>query len=230
MTPLSGEDTLGAFLEFMNRNDLDDARLYEGLCAINTHRLGVLLERLKGVEAMKSPKRGPAGGSWAANRNRVKGRLYEAIIGLIVKGTGCFETWHNVRTTTNEIDLLLKLGQRSSWIPQLRSWGSHCVAECKNHKTHVKVDWVDKLAALLPTHGAHVGLLFSRKGVRHKESAGGVRHKLQLLAVAGSGTFILCFDWDDLERCAAGENFLRLLTDRFVEVRAGIRKLNLLAG
>jgi len=50
--------------------------------------------------------------------------------------------------------------------------------------------------------------------------------------MAGRATpnVIITIDWNDLQQCANGLNFVKLLTQRYVETLAGVKRLELLNG
>lgn len=221
-------NSLDAYLEFMTSQQDDDIRIYEHLARLDIPRISTLLARLQRVEAV-APPRGRGAASFRSRQSDLKGRLYEKVIAALVHGVKCFETYSRVASSTNEIDLLIALGPSASFVPALRHWSTHCICECKFHTTYVQNDWVSKLNTVLQTHGTPVGLLFSRKGIAAAGNGAKIRNLLQLLANSGQPAFILCLDWDDLMACVNGENFLKLVSQRFVEVRTGSRKLGLLA-
>ena len=226
---MSQVDTLERWLTFMEQNNIDDDRIYANLAKIDSVRLKKWLSRLDRVEQLKcgpSKKRK----EFEGQRSRVKGALYEKIVDTVVRGVSCFQSWTNVQSSTNELDILVVLGPRAVFIPALRKWGSHCICECKYHTSYVKTDWVTKLNTVLQTHNANVGVLFSRKGLSRGGPSARVRHQLQLLAVSAQARFIVCFSREDLVECTNGTNFLRLLVSRFVEMQIGAEKLALLAG
>ena len=221
-------DSLDSYLEYMTANDIDDVRIYEHLARVNVRRIEMLLARLRKVEAAPSP-RGRGAASFRSRRSDLKGRVYEQVVQVLVDGVKCFDSYSRISSSTNELDLLVVLGPSATFVPALRSWNTHCICECKFHTTYVQNDWVSKLNTVLSTHGAPVGLLFSRKGIATAGNGARIRSLLQLLANGQQPSFILCLDWIDLESCVAGKNFLQLISERFVEVRTGSRKLSLVA-
>lgn len=223
-----GPNSLESFLEFMVENKIDDDQIYSHLARVDVGRIETLLNRLEKVEDLNSP-RGRGAPGWKGRRNALKGKIYEQIVAEIVAGVSCFESWTNVNTTTNEIDILIVLGPTGRFVPALRQWGTHCLAECKNHSTYVKTDWVSKLNTVMQTHGADVGLLISRKGIATTGTGTTVRTTLQILAAQTPSRIILALDHDDLRSCVTGTNFLRLISTRYTEARAGLRKLSLLS-
>lgn len=221
-------DSLDTYLDFLTTHNIDDDALYDHMCQVNTHRLGVLLSRLKRVEAMTAP-RGKAGARFNSKRNNLKGRLYESVVKVLVDGVSCFQSYTRVITSTNEIDILVQLGPSALFVPSLRLWGTHYICECKFHSTYVKNDWISKLNTVLETHSSSVGVLFSRKGVADRGNGAKVRTALQFLANKATPVFIITFDWSDLEACVAGENFLKIISERFISIRTGSKRLDLLA-
>lgn len=222
-------DSLTQVLEFLFEHDANDDLLYSHLERIDGPRLRKIIDRLGRVDAATVRGAAKAKKAFEGQRSALKGRLYEQLVVAIVDGVQCFISWSNVQTTTNELDVLVMLGPRSRWIPAMRDWGSHCICECKYHATHVSTNWVSKLNTVLQTHGASVGILFSKKGVATKGRGTQVRHTLQLLAAGPTPRFIICLDWADLVACANGERFLPTVAARYIEARAGLERLNLAA-
>ena len=225
MTPI---DSLDAYLDFMVKHNIDDAKIYSHFAQIDVQRLGMLLRRLERVEDARPP-RGRRATSFRAKQSNLKGRIYEQLVETLVSGVRCFETWTRVGSSTNELDILVVLGPSAKHVPAMRSWDTHCICECKYHSTYVQNDWVSKFNTVLQTHGAHVGLLFSRKGIASAGNGVKIRTLLQMLANSASPTFIMSIDWNDLLECAGGKNFLQLISERFVEIRVGSRKFGLVA-
>jgi len=130
-----------------------------------------------------------------------------------------------VHTSTNEIDILVSLEPSSQFVPALRLWGPHFICECKFHQSHVSTTWVDKLLGVMKKHGSNTGLLISRKGIAKTGPGVGIRHTLQLYAAMTPYTYILPFDFNDINSCINGENLLRLINLRHIEIRTSSAKL-----
>lgn len=223
-------DSIDTLLNFLSANCIDDPRIYEHLCPTPPKNLESLIRALeRTIDATyKAPSAGaaahkkrPTKASFQSHQSAMKGKLFERIATELLKSIKCFEAYTNVHTSTNEIDILVTLGNSANWISTLRHWGTHFVCECKFHDKHISTNWVGKLNTVLTTHGAHVGILISKKGIAPIGRGTQIRHQLQLLAVAPPPHFIIPLDFADLRRCAAGENLLSLLSKRFVEVRTG---------
>lgn len=229
-------DSLEAVLDYLAQNNTDDDKIYQSLAQLDAVRLRRTMRGLARVEAAawrarKTPR--PKGkrdkAAFEGQRSALKGRLYEQLVKLVVDGVQCFASVANVHSSTNELDILVVLGPRALWVPAMREWGSHCVCECKYHNSHISTDWVTKLNTVLQTHHARVGLLFSRKGVAATGRGTHIRHALQLLAAGRDPRFIIPLTWDDLMRCTDGENFLKLVVHRYIEITAGLERLGLAA-
>jgi hypothetical protein len=219
-------DSLEHVFAYLAEKENDDF-VYEILTRPLPSSLSTIIKRLEYVDSAKKQdrRRGKTTKQFESQRSRLKGGLYERLVEKVVGSVKCFSTWRSVHTSTNELDILVMLGPTANWVPALREWGTHCVCECKYHSTHVSTDWVTKLNTVLQTHSASVGLLFSRKGIATTGRGLQIRHLQQLLAVSGSPRFIICLSWDDLISCCNGENFLKLASVRFVEMRAGVQRL-----
>jgi hypothetical protein len=221
-------DSLEYLQELFKKNyaaedDLDP--IYSMLSTLDLPRLRVLIDRLNKVDTAETIKTGKAKKTFEGKRSRLKGKLYEQLVSTIVAGVSCFERFENIQTTTNELDVLLILSPAAMLVPALRSWGSHCVCECKYHSGHVSTNWVSKLNTVLQTHGAAVGILFSKKGIANSGRGTAIRQTLQILAVSATPRFIVSLDWDELVACTKRQNFLSFLFRRFVAVHLGIQRL-----
>ena len=154
-------------------------------------------------------------------KNRLKGRAFEAMIGLIIKSVPSFNVWKNVTTTTNEIDLLVKVGLAIQVSPIVRQWGSHFLCECKLVKQGVNATWIGKLNSVLELHGSEVGVLVSSQGAPR----GKVKTQIHMHAFKTPPRVIVCISLDELKECENGKNFLRLISTRYIEAKSGATAL-----
>jgi hypothetical protein len=210
------------FIKEMDSIGLDPGSvLYDGLFKINKARLAFYNNMLDvvGNAAHNPVKSKKSKKDFKAQQTRLKGKLLEIIAKMLLDSCNCFETVSNVQTSTNEIDILVKLNPFSLIVPALRTWGGHCIAECKFHDSYMSTSWVDKLNTVMQTHGATVGILFSKKGIATTGRGVNVRHKIHLLSVMKS--YIIPFDRRDVVDIANGENFLNILSNNFIEAQMG---------
>ncbi|VEB41384.1 Uncharacterised protein [Chromobacterium violaceum] len=195
--------------------------LYDGLFKINKERLKLYNKMLDVVENAKYKKEisRKSKKDFEAQKSRLKGKLLEIITKMLLDSCKCFGTKKNVHTSTNEIDILVSLNPLSLVVPALRRWGTHCIAECKFHDSYVTIGWVSKLHTVMTTHGASVGMLFSKKGIATTGRGVNIRHALQMLSL--SNAYIIPFDRRDIVNVINGKNFLCALHDNYVETQIG---------
>jgi hypothetical protein len=226
---MSNYDSLETHIKFLADNNITSPELYEWLAPIDKTRLNNLIVRLERVEALvfSSNPRGKKKKQFEGQKSRAKGRLYESIIYTLFKDIKAFETWRNVSTETNEIDILIIFGPMAAFTTPIRHWGTHCICECKNYAGGVKGDWLNKLRSVLQTHNATVGILFSKNGLASRSS---LRTTIQIFAGQQPSRVLLCLDWNDLKACVNGQNFLSILNHRYVELVANLNNLLLVTG
>ena len=224
---MSEIDSLRSLYEYAKENDVaDDEELYEFLGPVNRVRLKLLLDRLHTIDNAE-PKPRIKKKDFQGRTSKLKGRAYEKIVFTLFKDTRGFDSYENVLTETNEIDILIRFSAFSAMVDPIRHWGSHCVCECKNHDGNVQGNWIHKLKSVLDTHNAKVGLLFSKKGLSSGKSK--LKTAIQIMAGQNPQRIILCFDWDDVLACSEGANFLSLMSRRHVDLIANVSMDYLLA-
>lgn len=223
-------DSLEFFIQHLDAyNDYDDF-IYQHLAPVDIARLRELISRLQKVEALSDPKTGESVRKFNGRKSAAKGKVYERLITSLCKGIRAFRVWDDVTSELNQLDVLVTFGPLGLYSYPFRDWGTHCICECKFHGSGFDGDWLHKLQSVLQLHGAKVGLLFCRKGISNTGPGARLRNKLHFMAGRDPYNVILVIDWDDLEQCANGLNFIKLLTQRYVETLAGVKRLELLCG
>lgn len=139
----------------------------------------------------------------------------------VMKSVPSFTVWKNVTTTTNEIDLLIKIGLNIQLCPAVRRWGSHFLCECKLVKGSINATWVGKLNSVLELHGSEVGILISDSHAPR----GRVKTQIQMHAIKTPPRIIVCVSLAELQECENGRNLLQLLSTRYIEATAGASRL-----
>jgi hypothetical protein len=220
--------TVDELLEFLVQHQLDDDKIYAFLCgSLNTARFRQLVHRIEIVVKAQQPA-AVSKATWRGRQSKIKGRIFERLIEMILKVVEPFKTWANVNTTTSELDVLVQIGPSGGIIPSLREWGTHFICECKFGYEHVSLQWVTNLNTVLQSHNANVGVLFSTRGTTMQGNGKRAVHQIEILSVMTPAKFIVCVDLWDLKVCANGSNLLRLLSQRYMEAKASAGKLKLL--
>jgi len=220
--------TVDDLLKFLLQHEIDDEKIYRVLCgSLQNARYRQLVSRMKRVVKSQKPV-GVSKAEWQGRQSRVKGRIFEKLIALVLRAVVPFKTWANVNTTTSELDILVQIGPSGAIIPSLREWGTHFISECKFSNEYVSIQWVTNLNTVLQTHNASVGVLFSTRGTTTQGNGRRALHQIEVLSVMTPSRFIVCVDLWDLEVCANGFNFLTLLSQRYLEAKASAGRLKLL--
>jgi hypothetical protein len=220
--------TLQDALDFMLRNQVDDAKIYSFLSMpLNRAAIKFWLTRIDRINVMVRPS-GVAKKVWEGRKNRVRGKCFEKLSGVMLKAVRPFTSWHSVNTTTNELDWLVQVGPTGQHVPALRQWGTHFICECKFTHDFVTVTWIDRLNTVLQTHSASVGVLMSSKGMTNRGRGVAAKNQMRLLAAMTPSRTIISVDTTDIHACANGHNFLQLLAQRYIEARIGADPLRLI--
>ena len=209
--------TLDEWLAFAATNNLDDARIYDFLSEpLPPGTVTRWLARIDRITNAVKPS-GVTAAKWRGRKNQIKGRAFEQMLAAVLRSVRFFSSWENVGTTTNEIDLLVQVGIGCQVSPVLRQWGSHFICECKLVNKGVNATWIGKLNTVLELHHSEVGVLVSAKG----RPQGKVKTQMHILSIKSPPRIIISVNLDDLVECENGQNFLRLISTRFIETVSG---------
>lgn len=165
------------------------------------------------------------------SKSNTKGVYLEKLVRFIFQSSVFFTTLPNIHTSTNEIDVLVKLSDVGKQYEQyIDMKGQYLLAECKNYGTEsskkkktIGVTWVGKFCSLLLFQtNARVGILFSHDGLAGRgkwDSAKGLVRKFHYFKEADSDKlYILDFNSNDFERLVNGECFLDLFHQKVEEL------------
>jgi hypothetical protein len=217
--------TLDQYLDFMNSNNVDDPAIFEHLTAtIDHNKVAALIAQIDAINAKTKPASMSAK-AWEGQINSEKGALFEELGGLVLKSVKPFTSWSNVNTPINEIDWLVQIGPTGKHLTAIREWGTHFICECKFVNKSVNVTWLGKLRSVIQTHGANVAILMSSKGVSKKGRSSAVRYTIQMYAVMPHPVVIICLNMEEVKASLASRKFLQLISQRFVEAKAGVKPL-----
>ncbi|MCW1927363.1 restriction endonuclease [Bhargavaea beijingensis] len=143
-----------------------------------------------------------------------KGEALENIVSYIMEKSVVFEVIQNVRTSSNEIDLLIRLNERGRFFKAqgLLTFEDKLIAECKNYEGRVSVTWVGKFSSLMNYTRNNLGIMFSYHGLTGSgwKDAEGLTKKLYL----GESAKIIDFNISDFELLASGESFIKIINDK----------------
>lgn len=146
-----------------------------------------------------------------------QGNALEEISAFLLSCTGLFEVKGNVRTNTNELDIVVELspfGRTMVSCNAIDKRLTNFICECKNYKTKVNITYVGKLASLLLSTGLNFSILFSRKGVTGKswtEAAGLIK---KVYMSEKNKPIIIDFNSRQFEQILNGNSFLDIINEQ----------------
>lgn len=154
--------------------------------------------------------------SSSTTSNASKGKALEDIVSFILNKAVVFEVYENVRTSTNEIDLLTRFNDRGNYFSKqgLLTFEPRFLCECKNYNQAVDVTWVGKFYSLIKTSKNSLGILFSYNGFsgRGWNFATGLTKKIYLSDE--KNVKIIDFNISDFEEIAQGVSFIELINNK----------------
>lgn len=135
---------------------------------------------------------------------REKGKLLEDITALLFEKSvaNFFEVFRNCRTSTNEIDLLIRWtdnARLSNIHTSFPCFGESFLCECKNYNEKVTVTYVGKFCSLLLVTGSNLGVMVSWKGVTSRGSWSDSAGLIKKIALK-EDKYIIVIDKNDLKR------------------------------
>ena len=154
-----------------------------------------------------------------------KGKALEELAAYTIKTAHVFDVYKNIRTTTNELDQLVKINDNNRVLTGLKIIDerlSNFIGECKNYQDKIPVTYVGKVCGLLSTTQNKICILFSYYGVTGrgwKESEGLIK-KFYLSSEKLEDRFcIIDFNIHDFEGIAKGNNFLQIVENKIMALK-----------
>ena len=151
----------------------------------------------------------------------VKGKALEDLVEFIFKTSPFFNVEKNLRTSTNELDLLVDL------TPMGRVFSSEghlniptpFIGECKNYNKAIGVTWVGKLYSLVCTSNKNLGILFSYHGFTGKNWSDSTGLARKICLASKQEHLILSFDYLDFKLLRDGEVFINILNKKIFQIQ-----------
>lgn len=149
----------------------------------------------------------------------------EKISFFLLKNASIFDVYGNVRTSTNELDQLVRINEKGKLLKSrglIDSRLEHFIGECKNYKSKVSVTYVGKLCSLLITTQNKIGILFSYKGISgvNWDNAVGLIKKFYLSKENSKERFcIIDFNINDFISIREGNNILQIISDKITALQ-----------
>ncbi len=197
---------------------------------INVVRFRSLVRRIDiVVDTVRTAGSSKARAEFVAQQNRLKGKLFEMLVGMVLESCQVFSIYGNIQTLTNEIDWLVYLAPLRILLPALTEWGTHFICECKMSSKALDGNWITRLYTLTQTHGTPVAVLFTDKEIANKGAGARPLRAIQDLCIIHNPAFILRINLSDLERCIeSGENLLVMLSNRYIELKSRRQRVGIL--
>lgn len=154
-----------------------------------------------------------------------KGETLEALAAYTLKTSHIFEVYKNIRTSTNELDQLVRIRDNQKTLIGLNVIDKRLadfIGECKNYQAAVPVTYVGKVCSLLSTTQNKICILFSYYGVTGKgwKDSSGLIKKFYLSKENADDRFcVIDFNIKDFEEIANGSNILQIIHDKILALK-----------
>lgn len=215
-------------LDLVSNNVKADDKILSYLSITNVVKLGKVLKRLDRVRNLDckalatTTKRKKKKKQLEGQQSRLVGMLLEQAIGVLLEGCkSVLEYDGNVRTTTSEIDFMMKITTLSNVVPMLNNVGTHVLGEAKCYSSGMKSEWLNELVGMMGIHGTSHSILFVASPSKNLLPA----HRFTLQSHAVMGKHIVPFGMAQVKQVLAGANFLKVLGNQFVAMRSGSNSL-----
>ena len=163
-----------------------------------------------------------------------KGDALEDIARFVLNSGRIFDIYKDLRTTTNELDQLVKANNAGKLLFSHNLIDSRLntfIGECKNYQNKISVTYVGKICSLLLTTETKICILFSYHGVTGSDwtYASGLIRKFYLSKENDSERFcIIDFNINDFKDIQDGNNFLQIVHDKILALKIDTEYLDLL--
>ncbi|MEK4908373.1 hypothetical protein CHH62_17065 [Niallia circulans] len=174
-------------------------------------------EREKYIELLDELKK--TNGSDASTT--VKGKSLENIVKYVIDKSTVFETYLNVHTSSNEVDILARLNSKGYFFKQngLLELPDSFISECKNHHSKVGVTYVGKFYSLMTYTDNDIGILFSYHGLTGMGWNDGIGLTKKFF-LSDKNTKIIEFKLEDFEQLAKpGNSFIEIINNKIFNLK-----------
>lgn len=144
--------------------------------------------------------------------NKEKKESLEHLVSFIANKTNLFTVHENVKTSTNEIDLLLTLKKPTGSIifeKCILSNDDTVLLECKNYNKKIDVTWIGKFYSLLRTSKTKLGVIFSYNGFTGEDWKDGTGLAKKIFLT--DNTLVLDFSLEDFQEISNGTSILKII-------------------
>lgn len=136
-----------------------------------------------------------------------------------------FHVYKNCRTSTNEIDLLVKWTDQAKLAGINQSFpflGDSFLCECKNYAGAVNVTYVGKFCSLMLVTNIDFGVMISWKGVTGRSKWNDSQGLIKKFALSAK-KYIVVLEKRDLKQiCDRKQNLFSLLHDKYLALKTDI--------
>ncbi len=159
------------------------------------------------------------------NTTKEQGDLLENLINIYFENSELFDIHQNLRTSTNEVDVVLTLktsGKKARVERLIPSWIDDIIfMECKNYKNKVSVTYLGKFFSLMHSHNCKLGFFISTNGISGekkdkiswKDAAGFVKKTNLKYSLYDPPTILIPINIDQLKNNIINHkgNFIKLI-------------------
>lgn len=156
-----------------------------------------------------------------------KGQKLEKLTSLLFEKSveNLFDVYRNYRTSTNEIDLLIRWTEnaRLSGISNaFPCFGELFLSECKNYDGPVSVTYVGKFCSLMSVTNTNFGIMVSWDGISGRTKWNDSKGLIKKIALHES-KYIVVIDKSDIKQiCDRKKNLFSLIYDKYTALKAEI--------
>ena len=155
-----------------------------------------------------------------------KGKKLEELTTLLFEKSvvNLLQVYKNCRTSTNEIDLLVKWTDQAnlSGISQSFSFlGDSFLCECKNYEGAVGVTYVGKFCSLMLVTNTDFGVMISWDGVTGRSKWSDSQGLIKKFALSAK-KYIIVLEKNDIERFYTRKNLFSLIHDKYLALNDDI--------
>lgn len=163
-----------------------------------------------------------------AQTTRKKGQLLELLLKSMFKYTGgLFETYENLGTSTNEIDLFLRVSESAKILlgSIIDIKYKNILCECKNYQDTIGVTYIGKFYSLASVSQKNIAILVSWHGIGGdgwNDGVGLVKKIYMLKERKEDKIYIIDFNKRDFEKVLAGESIISILDKKCLELELDV--------
>ena len=150
-------------------------------------------------------------------------KLEELSTILFLKSAGSLlDVYRNCRTSTNEIDLLIRWTERarlSGIQAAFPCFGDSFLCECKNYDGPVNVTYVGKFSTLMSAANTNFGIMISWEGITGRNKWSDSKGLIKKIALREK-RYIIVLDKDDLEKIyKKEESVFSVIYDKYIALK-----------